>query len=199
MTEKSDKKTDKKKSALKMTPPGQPPAADSTAQSAPDRPVNRDRFIDGARWSKRKQPVQPVDSGQPASKAASSPPPLPNPFSFADLPGPWGNFWKAAMDFQMGLLRNATRFSPMGLALDIRLWSGALDEMIHQMAAEDPERESRVVSEAASYGTQLTAIMDVLDELIDRLDPKEATDEDAEALRAAVARFRELKNRITSL
>ena len=195
MTEKSDKKPAKKKSTLKMTPPGKPPGADSKTPSTPDRPANRDRFIDEARWSKRKQPVHPVDAGSPVSKAASPP----NPFSFADLPGPWGHFWKAAMDFQMGLLRNATRFSPMGLALDLRLWSGALDGMIHQMAAEDPERESRVVTEAASYGTQLTAIMNVLDELINRLDPKEATDEDAEALRAAVARFRELKNRITSL
>ena len=103
------------------------------------------------------------------------------------------------MDFQMGLLRNATRFSPMGLALDVRLWSGTLDEMINQMAAEDPEREARIVTQAASYGAQLTAVMDVLDELIDRLNPETAEAGDAEELRRAIARFRKLKDRITDL
>lgn len=195
MTEKSDKKTDKRKSALKMTPPGKPGGGEAASKKTAGGPANRDRFIDEARWSRRKTPVESVNPGEPSAKSAATPLPT-NPFFLAELPGPWGNFWKAAMDFQMGLLRNATRFSSMGLALDVRLWSGALDEMIHQMAVEDPERESRVVTEAASYGTQLNAIMDVLDQLIDRLDPE--TTEAAE-LRQAIARFRELKDRITAI
>jgi hypothetical protein len=195
VTEKSDKKTDKKKSALKMTPPGKPADAWAASPKTAGGPANRDRFIDEARWSRRKTPVEPADPGETSPKKPSTPLP-PNPFSLAELPGPWGNFWKAAMDFQMGLLRNATRYSPMGLALDVRLWSGALDEMIHQMAAEDPEKEARVVTEAASYGTQLNAIMDVLDQLIDRLSPETT---DAKELRRAIARFRELKDRITAL
>lgn len=198
MTEKSDKKTDKKKSALKMTPPGTPARKEDATAKAGGGTANRDRFIDEARWSRRKKPAAPVEPKNPSAKGKPTPH-LPIPFSPAEIPGPWGDFWKAAMDFQMGLLRNATRFSPMGLALDVRLWSGALDEIIHQMAAEDPERETKVVSEAASYGTQLTAIMDVLDGLIDRLEPGSASSEDAEELRLAIARFRELKDRITSV
>jgi len=198
VTEKSDKKTDKKKSALKMTPPGKPAAAEKGPGETAGAPANRDRFIDEARWSRRKKPVEPVEPDNPSPKAGSRPLP-PNPFSLAEIPGPWGNFWKSAMDFQMGLLRNATRFSPMGLALDVRFWSGALDEMVHQMAAEDPDREAKVVSQAASYGAQLTAIMDVLDGLIHRLDPETGGPDDAEELRRAIARFRELKNRIASV
>jgi hypothetical protein len=189
VTEKSDKKTDKKKSALKMTPPGKPSGGEAASKKIGGGPANRDRFIDEAHWSRRKTPVESVNPGEPSAKAAATPLP-PNPFSLAELPGPWGDFWKAAMDFQMGLLRNATRFSPMGLALD---------EMIHQMAAEDPERETKVVSEAASYGTQLTAIMDVLEGLIDRLEPETAGAEDADELRRAIERFRELKERINSV
>jgi hypothetical protein len=197
VTEKSDKKADKKKSALKMTPPGTPARKEDAPGKAAGGTANRDRFIDEARWSRRKQPPAPAKPKTTPPQGKPTPPP--NPFSPAEIPGPWGDFWKAAMDFQMGLLRNATRFSPMGLALDVRLWSGALDEMIHQMAAEDPERETKVVSEAASYGTQLTAIMDVLDGLIDRLEPETAGAEDAEELRRAIERFRELKERITSV
>lgn len=187
-------KDDKKKGALKMTPPGNPTAAEKGHGKTAGGPANRERFIDEARWSRRKKPVEPVEANRPAP----TPPPT-NPFSLAELPGPWGNFWKAAMDFQMGLLRNATRFSPMGMALDVRLGSGALDEMIHQMAAENPEREARIVTEAASYGAQLTAIMGVLDGLIGRLDPETAGPDDAEELRRAIARFRELKDRIASV
>lgn len=190
--------TDKKKRSLNITPPGASPEADRTAGTASAPPKSaaasppastKDRFIDEARWSRRKREEKP---------SPDSPPRIP-PSVPSLIPEPWGSVWKAALDFQMGLLRNAGRFSPVGMALDLRLWSGALDAAIRDMASDDPEKESRVVHHAASYGTQLNAIMDVLDGLVDRLAPEETGSGDAEELRRAIARFRELKERITAV
>jgi hypothetical protein len=163
-------------------------AANDASKSAPATP--KDRFVEEARWSRRKpEEAKPPVVPRPAPGFPSFPSMIP-----AMIPEPWGGLWKSALDFQMGLFRNLARFSPVGMALDIRLWTGALDGMIRDMAPDDPVREARVVRETADYDIQLAAIMDVLDALIDRLDPGNA--EDAEALRRAVARFRELKGRI---
>jgi hypothetical protein len=208
--------TDKKKPSLKIAPPESTgstesigsngstatdsktvakalsrSAANAASKSAPATP--KDRFVEEARWSRRKpEEAKPPVVPRPAPGFPSFPSMIP-----AMIPEPWGGLWKSALDFQMGLFRNLARFSPVGMALDIRLWTGALDGMIRDMAPDDPVREARVVRETADYDIQLAAIMDVLDALIDRLDPGNA--EDAEALRRAVARFRELKGRIADI